>query len=141
IAFDIYDNGAAENTPAPSIDLKVGNKLIATSKQRAVSMTTDVGGAPTFADISLTVFPSGGVTFVFKGQTLFNNVYFPGYQPLSGARFAIVGDTGGANDNFWFDDISLTTVTTPQVGIVTNPASQTIVSGSNATFAPILNNT
>lgn len=140
IAFDIFDNGN-ETPPAPSIDLKVGGQLVATSKQTIASMTTDTNGVPTFADLSLTVSPAGGVTLVYKGQTLFNNVFFPGYQPLSGSRFAIVGRTGGLNDNFWFDDISLTTDTAPQVGVVTNPASETVVSGNTITFAPVINNT
>jgi hypothetical protein len=140
VGFDIFDNGN-ENPPAPSIDLRVGGQVVATSKQTIASMTTDTNGTATFADVSLTVSAAGGVTLVYKGQTLFDNVYFPGYQPLSGSHFAIVGRTGGLNDNFWFDDVSLTTITTPQVGIVTNPTSETVVAGSSITFAPVINNT
>lgn len=136
IAFDIYNN-AGEFPPSPSIALRLGNNVIQyVAKNPPTAMQT----GPTFADINLSVSAGGAVTLVYNGETIFNNVYFPGYQPITGGRFAIAGRTGGAVENAWFDDISLTTITTPQVGIVTNPSSQTVLNGSTVTITPVLNN-
>ena len=136
IAFDIFDNGN-ETPAAPSIDLRVGGTVVQSFKTTFDAIRT---GAD-FADLNLTVSPAGGVTLVYKGQTIFNNVFFPGYQGLQGPKLAITGRTGGLNENVWFDDISLTTITTPQVGIVAGPASQTVVSGTPITLTATLNNT
>lgn len=140
VAFDIYDNGG-ETPPAPSIDLRVGGNLIATKKMVNTDFRTDTTTPmDQFADISFTVTPAGAATLVYKGQTIFDNVYFPGYQPLSAPRLAIGSRTGGLNENVWFDDITLTTVTAPQVGVAVQPPSQTVRSGSTVVLAPTLNN-
>jgi hypothetical protein len=140
ISFDTYDN-ANENPPAPSIDFRLGGNLIATKKKNNTDMLTfPNGSAQAFADISLTVTPQGALTLVYKGETIFNNVYFPGYQAISGGRLAIGGRTGGSTENVWFDDVSFSTVTTPQIGVVTPPQSITVLPGTSVTFAPVLNN-
>ena len=140
ISFDTYDNGN-ENPPAPSIDFRLGNNLIATKKKSNTEMLTFPNGSPqAFADVSLSVTAGGALTLVYKGETIFDHVYFPGYQAISGGRLAIGGRTGGSTENVWLDDVSLTTITTPQVGVVSSPASETVVSGTPVTFAPVINN-
>lgn len=135
IAFDIFDNGN-ENPPAPSIDLRIGGTVVQSFKTTFAEMRTGTE----FADLNLTVSAAGGVTLVYEGVTIFSNLFFPGYQELIGARLAIAGRTGGLNENVWFDDISFTTFTTPQVGIVQQPQSVTVLAGTSVEIAPRLNN-
>src|SRR6185295_38134 len=67
-------------------------------------------------------------------------VYFPTYQPLSAASFVIGGRTGGANENQFFDNLNITTYTTPQVGISVQPQSITALAGTDATLTVAANN-
>lgn len=134
-AFDIYDNGN-ETPPAPSIDLKVGGQLIATHKMSIADFDT---GAD-FADLHITVGADGAVSLAYKGGILFTNVYFPGYQALTGASFVIGGRTGGANENQWFDNLSITTYTAPKVGISQQPLGLTALAGSDITLSVTANN-
>src|SRR5687767_11889142 len=136
IAFDTYNN-AGEFPPSPSIALRLGGTVIRHIQRPAAEIMTGAN----FADINLTVTPAGAVTLVYKGETIFDNVYFAGYQGIPGGRFAIAARTGGANENVWFDDMSLTTITTPQVGIVAGPTSRTVRAGSEVTLSATLNNT
>ncbi|MHC1768469.1 MAG: hypothetical protein AB9869_30035 [Verrucomicrobiia bacterium] len=134
-AFDIYDNGS-ENPPAPSIDLKVGGALVATHKMSIADFDTGTG----FADLHITVGADGLVSLAWKGGVLFTNVSFPNYEPLSGASFVFGARTGGANENQWIDDLSITTFTQPKVGIAQQPASATVVAGQTVQLAVVANN-
>jgi hypothetical protein len=140
VSFDEFVNADVGET-TPTIDLKYGpafgapgnGTVIASAPTTANAMRTDFEApADTFADLSLTVSPAGAVTLVYKGQTIYTNLFIPNYQPITGGRLAIVGRTGGLNENFWFDDVNLTTFTKPRV------ESQTVVTGSSVTFAPVL---
>jgi hypothetical protein len=134
IAFDIFDNGAAEG---PNLAIKLGspNNVIATKSYSVAQIST----GNTFADVHILVKPNGSVTLTYKGETVFDNVFLPGYSGIAG-RFGFFGRTGGLNANQWVDDLQITTSTTPEVGIATQPASVTLVPGRDATFTVAINN-
>jgi hypothetical protein len=134
-AFDIYDNGN-ENPPAPSIDLRLGGTTLATHKMSIADFDTGTG----FADLHITVAADGAVSLAWKGATLFTNVFLTGYQPLTAASFVFGARTGGANQNQWIDDLSITTFTEPRVGIAEQPVSRAYLAGQSATFAVVANN-
>ncbi len=123
-AFDIYDNGN-ETPPAPSIDLKVGGALVATHKMTVADFDTGTG----FADLHITVGADALVSLAWKGAVLFTNIPLVNYQPLSGASFVIGARTGGANENQFIDNLSITTFTQPRVGIIQQPRSVTALAG------------
>lgn len=136
VAFDIFDNGN-ETPPAPSIDLKVGGTLVATHKMTIADFDTGVG----FADLRITVGANGAFSLAWKGSTLFSNVFFPNYTPLTGGAFVFGARTGGLNENQWVDDLSITTFTQPLVGITRQPGNLTVLAGSDAVFSAAFNNT
>ena len=119
MAFDIYDN-INETPPAPSIDLKVGGALAATQHMTIADFDTGTG----FANLHISVGADGRVSLAWKDAVIFTNVFFAGYQPLSGASFVFGARTGGLNENQWFDNLSITTFTQPKVGITQPPASE-----------------
>jgi hypothetical protein len=134
-AFDIFDNGG-ETPPAPSIDLKVGGQVIATHKMSIADFDT----GNTFVDLHATVSADGAASLAYKGNIIFTNVYFPNYQPISAGSFVIGGRTGGLNENQWFDNLSITTFTQPQVGISTQPQSLVALAGTDVTLSVTANN-
>ncbi len=134
-AFDIYDN-TNENPPAPSIDLKVGGTTIATHKMSIADFDT---GAD-FVDLHATISPDGAASLAYKGNIIFTNVYFPNYQPLTGASFVFGGRTGGANENQFFDNLNITTYTQGQVGIATQPQSLVALAGTDVVLSVAANN-
>ncbi len=82
--------------------------------------------------------PDGSMDFDFKGNNILTNFFIPGYQGFVNLglpmRFGVSGRTGGANENFWIDNLSITTFTNAMVGISQVPVSQTVQQGDNATF-------
>ena len=82
----------------------------------------------------------GSLDLNYNGKAHFTKLYFPGYQPLAGSRFAIGARTGGLNANHWYDDLSIETYLAPQPGIVKSPQDIRVVEGSSATFSVVLNN-
>ena len=134
-AFDIYDN-TAENPPAPSIDFKVGGAVVATHKMSVADFDT---GAD-FTDLHITVGADGLVSMAWKGAVLFTNVSFAPYQPLNSASFVFGARTGGANENQWIDNLSITTFTQPKVGITQQPASETALAGQSVRLTVAANN-
>jgi hypothetical protein len=134
-AFDLYDNGS-ETPPAPSIDLKVGGVLIATHKMSIADFDTGTN----FVDLHAQVAADGAASLAFKGQIIFTNIYFTTYQPLSAASFVIGGRTGGANENQFFDNLSITTYTQPKIGFGQGLKPISVLAGQDAVFNVTVNN-
>jgi len=130
IGFDIYNNGATENPPAPSIDVRIGATAVATRKMTVPQITTDTN----FEDVHIQLNPNGSLNMTYKGAVLFTNFFLPGYQGISGGRFGFGGRTGGANENQWIDNLQITTSLQPQVGISQQPFSQKVLPGHDALF-------
>ncbi|MGV3772460.1 MAG: lectin-like domain-containing protein [Verrucomicrobiales bacterium] len=133
-AFDTYNNGGTEG---PDIAIKLGGSgnVIARVMRTVAQITT----GETFADVHIRVNPNGSVSLNFKGEQIFENLFFPGYQPLAG-RFGFFARTGGLNANHWVDDLQITTITTPEVGIAQHPTSATVLAGRDYLFSVAANN-
>jgi hypothetical protein len=139
--FDQYDNGAANENPlAPSIDLRVNGQVIATKKVTFSDIRTGTGTNIVWAPLDIWVKPSGAISMAYKDQVIFTNVYTSLYQPITGGNFGLHANTGGLNENYWVDDLSITTVTTPEVGVGNAPASQTVLNGATLRFEPLIIN-
>ena len=134
-AFDIYDNGA-ETPPAPSIDFKVNGNLVATHKMSIADFDTEND----FVDLHIKLGADGLASLSWKGGVLFTNVFYPDYQPLTGASFVFGARTGGANANQWIDDLAITTFTQAMVGITQQPTSETVLAGQTVRLTVAANN-
>jgi hypothetical protein len=128
IAFDTFNNGDGE---APAIDVFYGGNLIGRVPYTAASLQSD-----TFTDVSITLKPNGTLDMTYKGQTVFSNLYIPGYQYTEG-RFSFGARTGGAWSNHWIDDLSITTTVAgdPVAPTLTQaPQSQTVNEHARVVF-------
>src|SRR5688572_7096977 len=126
VAFDIYDNGGGE---APSIDVKLGDTVLATRRLSVAEIST----WPDFADVQINFQPTGLMSVAYKGAVIHTNIPVAGYVPTAG-RFAFGGRTGGANANQFIDDLQITTFLQPQTAIVQQPRSITGVISQDVTF-------
>ena len=139
VAFDIYDNGAAE---APAITVRWNNVVVAEVKPTLAAMTTGEGipPTPTWADVVIKLDPDGSLDVSFDGVAYFTDLSIP-YGPISGGRFGFGARTGGANANQFIDDLNITSTTGGlQAGIVHQPQSSIFLSGSPARFYVLLSN-
>jgi hypothetical protein len=104
VSFDTYDNGAAE---APAVDVRFNSTLVA-SRQVPASLLDTAGE---YVSVVIRVEPDGSVDVVYDGQVVIYNATIPGFQGLTGGRYAWGARTGGANANHWIDDIQISAAT------------------------------
>ncbi|HOY56727.1 MAG TPA: hypothetical protein PK640_01155 [Verrucomicrobiota bacterium] len=93
-----------------------------------------------FVPVEILFDADGSFSLTYNGKVHFSKFFFPGYEPLSGARIGFGARTGGLNAHHWIDDLSIVTYADPKPGIVRQPENLTMVEGSAATFAVTLNN-
>jgi hypothetical protein len=140
VCFDIYDNtdGDPNNGTgeAPQIRLLLGGTTVATTP--LLPLSDLVNNA--FVPVEIKLNADGSFDLTYNGKVHFSKLFFPGYQPLAGARIGFGARTGGLNANQWIDDLSIETYTTPQPGIVQNPQNLTVLLGASATFGVAVNN-
>lgn len=134
--FDEWNNGTSENPSAPSIDVRVNGQVVAWKKVNF----QDIQTGDAFMPLEIEVSADGAISMTFKGVKIFDKIYIPNYQPITGGRIGLHANTGGSNENFWVDDLAITTYTTPNVGVGNPPQSQTVLPGATLTFAPIIIN-
>lgn len=142
VSFDIYNNDPIlgwveyEPTPAPSIDVRYGSQIVATVQMPITFMETgtNIDGTPAWDDTIIQLNNDGTLNVVYRGDLVFSNLVIPGFASFAGAQYAWAGRTGGLNDNIWFDNIQLTTVTTSIARITSQPASQMILVNHAVTF-------
>jgi hypothetical protein len=136
--WGIY-TGSGQNPPDPGIRVRVNGGIVAYHGYTISGMETG-GTDPSnwWQPVHIRLNPDGSLVWDFKGVNVFTNFFVPGYQALANSgvpvRFGISGRTGGLNENFWIDNLSITTFTTPMVGISQQPFSQLMQQGNNATF-------
>src|SRR6185369_4877310 len=107
ISFDIYNNGYfgnAENPPAPSVDVRYGNQLIASA---AVPLSFMESGTD-YGDAIVQLNTDGTLNVVYRGVVVFNNLPLPSFTSISGGSFAVVARSGGLNENVSLDNFQLT---------------------------------
>jgi hypothetical protein len=131
IAFDTFNNGEGE---APAIDVRYGGNLIGRVPYTAASLQSD-----TFTDVSITLKPNGTLDMTYKGQTVFSNLFIPGYE-YAERKFAFGARTGGAWSNHWIDDLAITTTVAgaPAAPSLTlAPQSQTVNEHDRVVFTAL----
>jgi hypothetical protein len=79
-----------------------------------------------FVNVRISVSPDGKFDMYYKDIPIFQNVQLPNYTPFVGANFAFGGNTGGANENAWIDDLCINSFSLGDVAIVAEPADATI---------------
>ena len=90
------------------------------------------GPAPAFLDVQLVLRADGTLDLSYGAVTAFSGLQ-TGYTPISGGRFAFAARTGGASDNHWIDDLTITTgaaAPTP----VPDPGSSLVLLGTGLMF-------
>lgn len=140
VCFDTYDNTDADPNngvgEAPQIRLLLGTTTVATTPLLPLSDLIQDG----FVPVEIQLDADGSFSLTYNGKVHFSKLFFPGYQPLAGARIGFGARTGGANANHWLDDLSIETYTDPKPGFVENPQDIMVVAGSAATFTIAVNN-
>ncbi len=140
ISFDTWDNNGADT--APAIEIKYKNITVATqamagiregNRAQPLPFLFDAGGNPlsldtsnTFANVLLTLTPSGKMDVYFKDYLIFKDVQLPNFTPFVNANLNISGRVGGANENHWFDDICINDFSLGNVVITDQPDNATV---------------
>ena len=110
VSFDTWDNGAPD---AIAIDVFFGSAL----KGRTQFQSSQGPSGNTFYDVLIKLDADGtlDLSYGFYGvNPVFSNLQ-TGYTPITGGTFGFAARTGGANDNHWIDDLSITTKTRSSV--------------------------
>jgi hypothetical protein len=122
IIFEAYDNNAS--IPGPGINVKYQGVIVASQPLPLSVLET----YPNFVPVNIRLSPGGLLTVVCDSQIVWNNLPIPGLaRGMAGASFGWGARTGSFNDNFWIDNVSLTT--NPQVESLSrtvNPAGVSI---------------
>ena len=137
VCIDTYDNVDADPAngvgEAPAIDVRVNGVMVAHTMVDVFFPLSD-----TFVPMNIQLSASGLLNVDFKGTVIYTNLVLTGYTPTAGSRFAIGARTGGANENNWVDDLSVTTTEAPPPagpGVADQPKSQTINEYASVTFS------
>lgn len=133
VAFDLYDNGGGE---APSIDIKVGDTVLAT---RRLTIPEIISPGTDLVDVHINFQPSGLMSVAYKGSVIHTNIPVAGYVATAG-RFGFGGRTGGSTANQWIDDLQITTFLQPQIAFAQQPRSITALLSRDATFEAQITN-
>src|ERR1035437_8479388 len=130
-----------QTPPDPSIKVRGGGAgTVLTWKGYTVaSLSTGGTNASTWwADVHIRVNADGSLNVDYQGANVLTNFFIPGYQDLVNLgvpmRFGFGARTGGANDNFWIDNLAITTYTNPLVGFSQQPFPQTAQQGDDVAF-------
>ncbi len=116
VGFDIFNNDTifgitppAEATPAPSIDIRYNNQLMASTPLPLSFIET----GDSYGEVIIHLDTDGTLDVAYRGAVVHDNVLIPGFSSIAGARFALAGRTGGLDENQWMDNLQITTDTTP----------------------------
>ena len=136
--WGIY-TGSGQTPPDPAIRVRVGGggTVVAWKGYTVAGMETGGTNASTWwSTVHIRLNTDGTLNYAFKGANVFTNFFIPGYQDFINAgypvRFGIGGRTGGLNENFWIDNLSITTFTNPAVTVL--PTSQVAQKGDDVEF-------
>jgi hypothetical protein len=136
VAFDLYDNGAAE---APAITIRWNGAVVQEVKPAINLLLTGEAGTPLWADVRIFLDTDGTLDVSFDGVTHIENLVISDFAPIEGGRYGFGARTGGANMNVFVDDLALATSTGAlRASLVHQPQSSTFVAGSRARFFALL---
>ncbi len=133
VSFDLWDSGGGE---APAIDVKWRGVTVA--HKNVPTATIETGEA--FKEVLINLEPDGTVDVVVGGELIHNNVVLSNFTSLAGARFAFAARTGGANNNYFFDDVAIDAILyTGPISFNQEPADAVVLAGNPATFTAVVN--
>lgn len=98
--FDTYDNGGGE---APSIDIRFGNQLVATTLLDKKQILTGLD----FVDVLIRVESDGTADVAFNGLLVHHDVQTP-FTGIVGGLYGFAARTGGQNAIHAIDDLRMT---------------------------------
>jgi hypothetical protein len=128
VIFEAFDNNSS--IPGPGINVKYNGAIVASQPLPLSVLET----YPNFVPVHIRLSPGGLLTVVCDSQIVWNNLPIPGLAGgMKGASFGWGARTGLYNDNFWIDNVRLTT--NPKIsgwGRTINPA------GVNITYSGVL---
>lgn len=114
VTFDTWDNldGGGE---APAVGVKWKGQYIAEvpfQASQSPNGATDFDSAA--RDVVIDLKSNGRIDVSYGGTVLFNNLQTP-YHPaaIGTPKWVLGARIGGADDNFWFDDLCITTMSAP----------------------------
>jgi hypothetical protein len=137
VVFQLYPFGG-DDANKPNINVVMnGNKFI--TRKFNLTGADGILTFPEYAHVRIRLNADGKFSMDFKGQTIFTNVFVPNYTPTSG-RFGFGGRTGGANANQFVDNLGITTLLSPRVGISQQPFSQKVLTGQPAVLEARITN-
>jgi hypothetical protein len=113
INFDTWDNGGGE---APAVDVKwLGQTIAAVPFQASLSPQGAVDFNAARRSVVIHLDTDGTLDVSYGGVALFTNLQTP-YEPyqIGTPQWVIGARVGSANDNYWFDNLHLTTYAGPQ---------------------------
>ncbi len=112
VNFDTWDNTFGE---APAIEVKWLGQIIASvpfqASQSPAGITDPAAAA---RDVIIELKANGRIDVSYGGTLVLNNVPTP-YDPaaIRTPKWVLGTRIGGANDNYWFDDLCITTLPAP----------------------------
>lgn len=112
VNFDTWDNTFGE---APAIEIKWLGQIIASAPFQSSQSPLGITDAATASrDVVIELKADGKMDVSYGGTLVLNNVQTP-YDPaaIRTPKWVMGARIGGANDNFWFDDLCITTLPAP----------------------------
>jgi hypothetical protein len=104
VIFEAYDNNSS--IPGPGIVVKYQGEIVATQPLELWMLEN----YPNFVPVEIRLAPGGLLTVVCNYQYVWNNLPIPGLAGgMAGASFGWGARTGLFNDNFWIDNVRLST--------------------------------
>ena len=113
VNFDTWDNGDGE--VAPAIEVKwLGQVIAAVPFQSSQSPAGITDPAAASRAVVIELKANGRLDVSYGGTLVLNNVATP-YDPaaIRTPKWVLGARVGGANDNFWFDDLCIATLPAP----------------------------
>jgi hypothetical protein len=107
VTFEVYNDSS---TVRRGINVKYQGTTVAHTMLPLSFLETD----PNFVPVNIRLSPGGMLTVVYNSVVVYNSLPIPGLAGgLAGASFGWGARTGASNDNFWIDNVRLST--NPQI--------------------------
>jgi hypothetical protein len=137
VSFDLWNSSAAgQPAEAPAIGIKWRGQTVVDK----LVPTATIESGPGYEEVLINLEPDGTVDVVVAGEIIHNNVALPNFTALGGAKFAFAARTGGANNNYFFDDVAIDAVPfTGPISFIQEPTDEVVLNGSAATFSATVN--
>jgi hypothetical protein len=112
VNFDTWDNDVGE---APAVEIKWLGQIIAAAPFQASQSPAGITDPDAASrDVVIELKADGKMDVSYGGTLVLNNVQTP-YDPaaIRAPKWVMGARIGGANDNFWFDDLCIATLPAP----------------------------